>query len=445
VIGGAMFQTAFYLPNTNQTTDLSKFSTGDYINPASLNNQTIADFAKNSQGQTRFANVFGRVQQWASSADAATHDAVQEDVDLDGQPEYLLFNSRVFAVIERRGGRMTAAWMRDPASGKVWQVAGNFASYANTDTEEEGSSNETAFRTSGFKDWWRISSGTGTGAGVNELYTVTAAPGGAKGWTFSSGGVSKTITLPNATQGRIAASYSLSGPSKLFVRFGLSPNLLDIMLRGNDGLTQEVVQGTRASVANTSGDEVVRAWVEAPQINAAAVDTTATTTERRRNHAQTHQVEVELTGSGPHTITLGFDNGSDEPTSTDGIPDTWWSQNNIPANERVASADRDGDGLTNMQEYVLGSNPNDASSGFPPVSVESTGDTFRVSFPTVAGRRYTVLGRSNLTSGSWSQIASIQNGQSNPVNGDGTIKTVTETGLSSTSARFYRVQVELAP
>jgi hypothetical protein len=445
VVGGTMFQTAFYLPNTDQTTDLSKFSTGDYINPASLSNQSLADFARNTQGQARFANVFGRVQQWAATAAASTHEAVQEDVDLDGQDEYLLYNNRIFAVIERRGGRMTAAWMRDPSSGKVWQVAGNFASYANTDTEEEGSSNETAFRTSGFKDWWRISSGTGTGAGVNELYTVTAAPGSAKGWTFSSGGVSKTMTLPNASQGRIAASYSLSGPSKLFVRFGLSPNLLDLMLRGNDGLTQEVVQGTRASVANANGDEVVRAWVEAPQINAAAIDTTATTTERRRNQAQTHQVEVELTGAGPHTVTLGFDNGSDDPAATDGIPDTWWSQNNIPANERVASADRDGDGLTNMQEYVLGSNPNDASSGFPPVSVESTGDTFRVTFPTVAGRRYTVLGRGDLTTGSWNQVTNLQGGQSNPVTGDDTIKTVTETGLGTTGARFYRIQVELAP
>jgi len=67
-----------------------------------------------------------------------------------------------------------------------------------------------------------------------------------------------------------------------------------------------------------------------------------------------------------------------------------------------------------------------------------------VSFPTVAGRRYTVLGRSSLTGGSWDPVTSFQEGQSNPVNGDGTIKTVTETGLGATVARFYRIQVELS-
>ena len=442
VIGGAMFQTAFYLPNAGQASDLGKFSTGDYINPASLENQSLASFARNTQGQARFAKVYARVQQWNSSATAGTHEALQEDVDLDRLDEYLLCNSRVFAVFEKKGGRMTAAWLRD-GTGKVWQVAGNFASYGNTDTEDEGASNETAFRTSGFKDWSAISGSASSSTGVNADYNVAAAPDGRKGWTFTSGGVSKTITLPDAANGRLAARYTLSGPDKLRVRFGLSPNLLDLLLRGQEGLTTEVVEGTRVSVANASGSEVVRAWVEGPQINAAAVDTAATTTVQRRNQAQTHQVEVEMTGAGPHLVTLGFDDGSDALAVTDGIPDTWWNEYNVPADERVAAADRDGDDVTNRQEYVLGSDPNAFSSGFPSLGVLSTGDTFQVSFPTVAGRRYTVMASSSLTGGLWTAVTNLAGGQSNPVTGDGTTQTVTETGLGTTGARFYRVLVEL--
>jgi len=446
VIGGAMFQSAFFLPKEGQADDLSKFSTGDYINPASLDDQSMAPFARNTQGQARFAKVYERVQSWNASANAATHEAVQEDVDLDDQPEYLLYNNRVFAVFEKKGGRMTAAWMRDPANGKVWQVTGNFASYGNTDTEDEGLSNETAYRTSGFKDWYALTGPAGSSASVNADYIVTAAPDGAKGWTFASGGVSKTITLPGAANGAFVASYTLSGPDRLLVRFGLSPNLLDLMLRGQEGLTAEVVEAnTRASVANASGDEVVRAWVEAPLINTAAVDTAATTTVQRRNQAQTHQVEVELIGAGPHVLTLGFDDGSDVPSD----PFAAYMDGFFPGESDPllvgSAADPDADGLINMQEYIFGSNPNSATSGFPALAAESTGDEFRVTFPTLAGRRYTLLASGSLTSGQWDIVTNLAPGHSNPVTGDGTPKTVTETGLGSTSARFYRLKVELAP
>jgi len=448
VVGGAMFQTAFSLPNANQVADLSKFSTGDYINPAPLDGQTLADFARNTQGQMRFANVFGRVQQWTSTAGPQTYEAVQYDVDLDGQSEYLLYNNRVFALFEKKGGRMTAAWMREPSTGKVWQVAGNFASYGNTDTENEGFTNETAYRTSSFKDWYLLTGTTGSSAGVNADYAVTAAPGGAKGWTFTAGGVSKTITLPAADKAQLTASYTLSGPSKLFVRFGLSPNLLDLMLRGHNGLTAEVLEGNRASVANASGSDVVRAWVAAPQINAAAADTAAATTVPRRNQAQIHQVEVELNGPGEHLVILGFDNGEDVPGVTDGIPDVWWEAYGFQPNLRIADGDQDADGLSNGQEYILGSDPTDAGSGRPAMLLSYDPDGFRVEFPTVEGRVYTVMVSDNLLENTWQPVTSVATGvglSSNPVVGNGKVCVVKELLTFTPSARFYRLGVSLAP
>jgi hypothetical protein len=351
--------------------------------------------------------------------------------------EYLLRNSRVFAVIEQKGGRMTAAWMRDPVSRKIWQVAGNFASYANTDTEDEGETNDTAYRTSGFKDWWTVTAGNGSSAGVNANYSVTAAPDGAKGWTFSSGGVSKTITLPDANQGRISASYSLSGPSSLYVRFGLSPNLLDLMLRGNEGLTSEVIEAnTRASVANTSGSDVVRAWVEGPRIMASAVDRNVAnpTTLQRRNQAQTHQVEVELTGAGPHVVTLGFDDGSNTSnpdTDGDGMDDSW-EQSNFGNLSRDGSGDADNDGLTDAQEYLLGSNPNSAASGCPAVGINRDSGGFTITFPTLSGRNYQVQAREDLASANWTSIG-------DPIAGNGSNQTYTD--QTALTRRFYRVVV----
>ena len=442
VIGGAMFQTAFHFPSGG--TDLRKFSTGDYIAPASLQNQSLADFARNTQAQTRFAKVYERVQLWNSTATDTTLGAEAADVDLDGQNEHLLFNSRVFALFEAKGGRMTAGWMRD-GTGKIWQVAGNFASYSNTENEDEGITNETVYRTSGFKDWYAMTnSTTGSSDGVNGAYAVSAAQG-KTGWVFTRGGVTKEITIRSATVGEIDASYTLTALDRLYVRFGLSPNLLDLMLRGQEGLDVEVVEQVangslpraRASVANASNSEVVRAWVEASRINAAANDTTATTTVQRRNQAQIHMVEVELIGSGTHLVTLGFDGGA---ATTDGIQNAWWSQHGIAEADRVANRDHDGDGVNNLLEYRLGSNPDSAvSTGLPVHSVSgSTGTGFTVTFPTVQGISYQVVGRADLISNQWEPVGS-------PVNGDGTTKSVTDPSSVGIPRKFYRLQLVPLP
>lgn len=135
VLHSAMFQTAFHnTPAGNQ----ARFSTGDYMYPDNGMNQTLADFARFSQSQARFAKIYDRVRQWNETIRGDGFGKEQVDVDLDGNVEYLLFNSRVFAVFEAKGGRMTAAWIRHHSSKKVWQVAGNWASYGGTDTEEEG-------------------------------------------------------------------------------------------------------------------------------------------------------------------------------------------------------------------------------------------------------------------------------------------------------------------
>ena len=443
VIHGAMFQTAFHNTTNN---DLSKFSTGEYIYPDNDSDQKLTDFARNTQAQARFANIYGRVQTWAASP---TLGATAEDVDLDGVSEYLLYNNRVFAVFEKKGGRMTAAWLRDPLSGNVWQVAGNFASYSNTDTEDEGESNfvgETttlnAYRTSGFKDWWAVTGGNGSNTAVNADYTVASAASGT-GWTFSQGGISKTITLADASTGNLTAAYTLTGPSKLYVRFGLAPNLLDLMLHGQANLEASTVGDTRLNLLNNSSDGPVRAFVETAEggaINAGATDVGGAdfTTVNMRNQAQTQQVEVEITGSA--IVTLGFDQGDNPDADGDGLPDSWENAN-FGGLGQTGSGDPDGDGLSNSKEYVLGSNPNDAASGRPATVRDANG--FHVTFPTASGRTYTVKYRDDIASGTWAAVSSLGSNQTNPVGGDGTSKTVTDTDSVNAAKRFYRVEASV--
>ena len=468
VIGGAMFQTAFHLPSV--PTDLRKFSTGDYINPAN-NTETMADFARFSQAQARYAKVYERVQQWNSDATSATLGTETVDVDLDGQDEYLLFNSRVFAVFEGKGGRMTAAWIRHHSTKQVWQVAGNFASYSNTDTEDEGASNFvgtsttlSAYRTSGFKDWWTVTGATGSSASVNATYEVTGAPSGSTGWKFTQGGISKTITLPNTWSGNLSAEYTLSGLSRLYVRFGLSPNLLDLMINGQNNLVPEQsvapATGSRLNLLNNGGTlqtscDDIRAFLIAPQINGEASDKDQAgfTTVTRRNQAQTHQVEVELTGSGPHFVTLGFDQGTDftdpmgSDSDLDGIPDAWeMTYNGGDIDSMTHCTDGDSDGLLDIEEYVMGSNPNDASSGPIQPQTSKTAEGFQVSFPTIDGRVYTVKFRDNLGFAAEPLTTEkLKEGQTNPINGDGTTKSVTDITAGAVSRRFYEVEVSLPP
>ncbi len=441
VIGGAMFQTAFHNTTNN---DLSKFSTGDYIYPDNDSGQTLADFARNTQAQARFANIYGRVQTWAASP---TLGASAEDVDLDGANEYLLYNNRVFAVFEKKGGRLTAAWLRDPYTSNIYQVAGNFASYSNTETEDEGASNFvgatttlSAYRTSGFKDWWAVTGGNGSNTAVNADYTVTPAAGGT-GWTFSQGGISKTITLADAVTGNLAAAYNLSGPNKLYVRFGLAPNLLDLMLRGHANLQATTVGSTRLNLLNNASGDPVRAFVETSSgssINTGATDIAGGfTTVNMRNQAQTQQVEVEITGTT--VVTLGFDQG-DTDTDADGLPDAW-EREKFGNLGQTGSGDYDHDGITNKDEHTLGSDPTSAASGQPALAKDANG--FHVTFPTATGRTYTVLYRDSLSSGTWAAVSSLGNGQSNPVAGTGSALTVTDTAANGAARRFYRVQANV--
>jgi hypothetical protein len=284
---------------------------------------------------------------------------------------------------------------------------------------------------------------------VNTDYTSEAVLN-TTGWRFSNqNDVTKIITLASANAKAFTAEYQLSSLNKAYIRFGLSPNLEDLLLRGQAGLESEIVSSDkrRVSVKNTSGSEVVRAFVEVSAsavINDTASDLTiAGTSVLRRNQAQSHQVEVELNGSSTtHVITLGFDDGIDTPnpdSDADGLLDTW-ENSNFSSLEQTASGDPDSDGVGNLIEMKLGSNPNSsASNGLPVLSVSGlTPAGFTITFPTVTGLNYQVVGTENLAGPNWPNIG-------NSITGDGQPKSVTDSSATNSPRKFYRINISPSP
>jgi len=280
------------------------------------------------------------------------------------------------------------------------------------------------------------------------MYTATPVQGGHR---FTSGGVTKEITIAPGNDPRIEAKYSLSGISRLYIRHGLSPNLEDLLISGQENLGPLLVKSPhRVELVNNNGVDTVRAFAEVSQtalFNPSASDTTTTAfvnepTAPCRAHPQTHQVEFELVGSDSvHTVVLGFDNGSDySPPDPYTEYITKYFPTGSSTQEISSSSDPDSDGLTNYQEFILLSNPRSQDSSNPlGVSSEIMSSNFVISFNTHPERMYIVEFVENLSpQTTWLALPS------GSVAGDGTRKSISDP-MQSSRKKFYRVRVSLLP
>ena len=422
-----MFVTGFH---DQQNNDLTKFSTGAYIYPDTDDND-LAMFSRRAQSQVRFTGLYARAEQWADNPSSSSSSSA-EDVDLDGENEYLLMNDQVFAVFEAKGGRLVAGFARNPDTGAVFQVVGAHPAYPGTDNEQEGASG--GYRTSGFKDWFADGNGGGTDQYINDLYTVSTS--GANGWTFTSsdGYIIKTILLPDGAT-RLQASYSLSGDvNKLFVRMGMSPDVNSMLYRGQMDLESDHdTVNHRFAVRNTT-EEPVTAAVSYDGASV-IVNTTAedgvgfpVDTIPMRRQALTQQVELE-SQSTAFDITLSLETGATD-RDNDGLP-AWWEYQYFPPSDTAANPNdpaANGEN-TNMDAYIAGFDPNDPNAGFRMDNF--TGSSLEI--PTISGRTYVLEYKDDLLSPTWLSLDSRQ--------GDGTVWQWTEPGTPR--ERFYRLSVEL--
>lgn len=124
----------------------------------------------------------------------------------------------------------------------------------------------------------------------------------------------------------------------------------------------------------------------------------------------------------------------DGDADNDGMPDDYETSVGLNPAVNDAALDLDHDGISNFNEYILGTRPNSGTSQYL-VTAANAGGNVGITFPTLLGRTYKVE-RSDTLAPPWTTV------QQN-IPGTGSNQTTTDTGAAAQPRRFYRVTVTL--
>ena len=375
----SVFETAFH---NEVNDDLSRWSYGDYRYPAQDTGMDLLGMSWCAESRTRLAAVFTNVDAWAARK-LTSVEAFSADVDLDGEPEWILRNDKVMALFEAEGGLMVGAWLKD--GNRVWQMVGNFAAQPETGYETHGVDPTNAFRGAAMKDKW-----IGNTSMTTNNFTVTKGTGKL---TFKSGSLTKTVSLANADANAFAIAYSDSG-TQMYVRNGLSPDLSTLLVRGQGAVSEETTANSVA-VTTSSGTQSVTAVlnVTTGSVNTAASDKLADwNTVNMRNAAQVRDVEVMGTGSLAYTLEFSTEEREPEyviAASGVKVPMTWLQHYypDYPAGTDWTNVVNGAASNTNNQYtvwmcYVADLNPTDVDASFE-IDAMNPGGAQSVTFPVV--------------------------------------------------------------
>jgi hypothetical protein len=124
--------------------------------------------------------------------------------------------------------------------------------------------------------------------------------------------------------------------------------------------------------------------------------------------------------------------GGGRDSDGDGMPDVWETGNGLNPTFNEAALDYDGDGSSNLQEYLAGTHPLDASS-YLSIQALSSDDGIRLKFQAAAGRSYRIQYCDGLAGYQWNTLTNVA-----PQLRENTVE-IPETRPAGASGRFYRL------
>ena len=126
-------------------------------------------------------------------------------------------------------------------------------------------------------------------------------------------------------------------------------------------------------------------------------------------------------------------------TDADGLPNWWEDQSGLSkTNAADATLDLDGDGASNLNEFLSGTKPNDAASVFRITALQPEGGELRVTWTTVGGKSYVVQTNGDVSNGFTDSSPLI------PAPGAGeSVTNFVDSNGTTNGPRYYRVR--LAP
>ena len=177
-------------------------------------------------------------------------------------------------------------------------------------------------------------------------------------------------------------------------------------------------------------------WHNQTELVEGTIGPVLTITNLSTADAGTYQVMV-VNNNGWATSDAATLTIPDADTDGDGMADNWELEHGLIVGVNDADLDPDHDGMTNLQEFIAGTDPQDKSSYLKIATVTAPGPSATaasISFAGVAGRSYTVKFTDTLLPVQWSSLTNI------PTLSTDQVITVFDTGATNQARRYYRLE-----